>query len=62
MDGVEIRAELPDLALTMLNARRLNDWLGTAYSLEDVEDMDPLIFTVLDALSQGIETPKKGKR
>ena len=61
VDGVLIQAELPSLAWTMLRAKNLNGWCGTTYSLEEVDEMDPLVFIVLDALRQGIEPPRKGR-
>ena len=52
-------AELPDTAMAMLRARMLNDWCGTSYSLEEVAEMDDLLFDVLGALRRGLEPPKK---
>ena len=54
-------AELPEAAETMLNTRSINKYLGTSYSLEDVETMDPIVFVLLSALRQGENPPKVTK-
>jgi hypothetical protein len=43
----------------MLNTRSLNTWLGTTYTLEEVAEMDPLIFVMLNAIRQGMDPPKE---
>ena len=54
-------AELPAVAVHMLNAKILNAYCGTNYSLEDVAEMPALLFEILQALQQGLEPPSKGK-
>ena len=51
-------ADLPDAALVMLNTRALNAWLGTSYTLEQVAEMDPMVFEIMASLAQGMN-PKK---
>ena len=48
----------PDAAVTMLNTRLLNKWLGTTYTLEEVAEMDPLTFEVRAALAVALDPPK----
>ena len=48
----------------MLQARFVNRWLGTNYTLEQVAEMDTLTFDILAALNRGLFPPepkKKGK-
>ena len=45
----------------ILHTRILNDYLGSSYSLEEVADMDPLLFEVLVAVKQGMN-PKVVER
>jgi len=54
-------AELPAVAVHMLNARVLNQWCGTSYRLEEVAKMPALLFEILQSLQQGLEPPAKGK-
>jgi len=42
----------------MLRARGLNRWLGTHYTLDEVAEMDPLVFDVLAALNRGLFPPE----
>jgi len=42
----------------MLNTRALNKWLGTHYSLDEVAEMDPLLFVLLAAIQRGEAPPK----
>ena len=51
----------PDAAVTMLNTRQLNKWLGTSYTLEEVAEMDWLVFDILGALAVALDPPK-GKK
>ena len=37
----------------------INTWLGTRYSLEEVAEMDDLLFEMLGAVRRGMEPPKK---
>ena len=37
----------------------INTWLGTQYNLEEVSEMDDLLFEVLGAVRRGMEPPKK---
>jgi len=37
----------------------INTWLGTQYSLEEVAEMDDLLFEMLGAVRRGMEPPKK---
>ena len=43
----------------MLRARMLNEYCRTHYSLEEVAEMDDLLFEVLGAVRRGMEPPKK---
>ena len=50
----------------MLHTRTLNNWLGTTYTLEEVSEMDWLVFDIMGAIKQAanpppVETPKAGK-
>ena len=51
----------PDAAVIMLNTRLLNRWLGTAYTLEEGAEMDPLTFEVRAALAVALDPPKDKK-
>lgn len=51
----------PDAATHMFRTKAINAYLGTAYSLEEVAEMDPLVFTIMAALQRGLDPPKKGK-
>ena len=46
----------------MLNARALNTWAGTRYTLDEVSEMDPLLFVLLSAIRQAQTPPEKGKK
>lgn len=48
----------PDAAMTMMKARALNDFLGTAYTLDEVSEMDPMVFDLLGAIKRGLFPPK----
>lgn len=54
-------ADLTDLGYMMLQTRIINDYLGTAYRVEDVAEMDPLAFVILSAVKQGM-APTPGKK
>ena len=54
-------AELPEAAEVMLNTRSINRYLGTSYTLDEVAEMDPVLFTMLAALRQGENPPKVNK-
>ena len=56
-----VDATMPDAATVMLKTRMINDWLGTRYSLDEVAEMDDLVFDILGALRQALNPPKKGK-
>lgn len=51
-------ADLPDAAIVMLRTRWLNNWLGTTYTLDEVEAMSPLTFAIAVALARGQATPR----
>ena len=51
---------MPDVAIAMLRTRAINDLLGTRYSVEEVQEMDPLVFQVIAALKAGLH-PSGGK-
>ena len=46
-------AEMPDLAWLMVATRKLNGFLGTSYTVEQVRDMNPEWILVVDALRMG---------
>ena len=46
----------------MLQTRMLNNWLGTSYSLEEVAEMDPIAFEILNALHAGLFPPEPKKQ
>jgi len=53
---------MPDAVAVMLKTRMINQWLGTQYTLEEVANMDDLLFDVLGAVRQAVNPPpKKGK-
>ena len=52
---------MPDAAEIMLKTRMVNDFLGTRYSLEEVSEMDDLLFDMLGAIRQALFPPKKDK-
>jgi hypothetical protein len=53
----------PDAAVTMLNTRQLNRWLGTSYTLEEVAEMDWLTFDLMAAIATALDPPRpKGKK
>jgi hypothetical protein len=47
-------AEMPDAAGVMLRTRMLNEFLGTSYSMEQVEGMDPLTFEIVGAVRRAM--------
>lgn len=47
-------ADLPDAAAILLATRAINRFAGTAYSLEEVAAMDPIVFELIAALQRGI--------
>jgi len=55
----ELDSTMPDAARTMLKTRMINDWLGTRYTLDEVAEMDDLLFDILGALRQALNPPKK---
>ena len=50
-------ARMPDVGVTMLRTRALNSLLGTHYTVEEVQEMDPLVFQVVAALKAGLTPP-----
>ena len=58
--GMELPASLgpPDAAIVMMKTRALNDFLGTAYTLDEVAEMNPLVFDLLGAIKRGLYPPK----
>jgi len=44
----------------MLKTQLINGWLGTSYSLEEIAEMDDLVFEIMTALREGI-TPRPPK-
>ncbi len=50
---------MPDAASALLGARILNHYAGTSYTLEEVAQMDPLIWDIIAALQRGLEPPKR---
>lgn len=56
-------AEMPDALALMLNTKLINSFMGTAYTVEEVADMDWLVFEMIAAYQQGMNPPpKKGRR
>lgn len=51
--------EPPDAAVIMLNTRMLNDWTGAGYTMEQVAEMDPLLFDVMVGQKQGMYPVEK---
>lgn len=50
----------PDAAVVMLKTKRLNQYLGTSYSMEEVSEMDDLVFDMIGAIDRGLNPiPKK---
>lgn len=45
---------MPEIGALLLRTRGLNKLLGTAYTIEQVQDMDWLIFESLAALQSGL--------
>ena len=43
----------------MLNTRIFNEYLGSAYGLEEVADMDPIMMIIMLALKRGMDPPRK---
>lgn len=41
-----------------MNTRALNDWLGTNYTLDEVAEMNWLVFDILGAIKQAADPPK----
>ena len=41
----------------MLRTRALNDWLGTSYTLDEVSEMDWLMFDMMGAIKQALDPP-----
>lgn len=48
---------LPQVAWPFLEARSINHFLGTSYTVEEVQDMDPITLTILGALQAGLKGP-----
>ena len=42
----------------------LNQWLGTAYTLDEVAEMDPLLMDMISVIGQGVKPrlPPKDKK
>jgi len=54
---------MPDALALMLNTKLINSFMGTAYTVEEVADMDWLVFEMIAAYQQGMNPPpKKGRR
>jgi hypothetical protein len=53
---------MPDAARVMLQTRMVNDWLGTNYTLEEVSEMDDLLFEIMGAIRQALNPPKKDEK
>ena len=49
----------PPAAVTLLQTRALNDFLGTAYTLDEVAEIEPMVFDLLGAIKRGLYPPKK---
>ena len=45
----------PDAAGVMLRTRVLNEWLGTNYTLDEVSEMDWLVFDMMGAIKQALD-------
>lgn len=58
--GMELPPSLgpPDAAIVMMKTRALNDFLGTGYTLDEVAEMNPLLFDLLGAIKRGLYPPK----
>jgi hypothetical protein len=57
--GAVLPEDVLEMVTTMLNTRALNNWLHTAYSLEDVAGMNWLVMDLLSALNAGLFPDKK---
>lgn len=42
----------------MLYTRMLNDWTGAGYTMDEVSEMDPILFDILTAEKQALYPPK----
>jgi len=42
----------------MLQAKSLNSWLGSTYSMEDVAEMDDLLFDILNTMRTALNPPE----
>lgn len=40
----------------MLRTRAINNLLGTQYSVEEIQSMDPLVFQIVAALQAGLHS------
>ena len=49
----------PDAAVIMLRTRALNDWLGTAYTLDEVAEMHWLTFDIMGAIKRAADQAGK---
>ena len=54
-------AELPDALALMLNTKLINSFTGAAYTVEEVADMDYLLFEMIAAYQRAMNPPKKGR-
>lgn len=54
-------SEFPEVAVLMLRAKNLNEWIGTRYSLEDVAEMDQLLFDIVNTMRRALNPPKEEK-
>ena len=52
-------AELPEALAAMLNTKLLNSFTGSAYTVEEVAEMDLLLFEMIAAYQRGMNPPKK---
>lgn len=61
--GFDLPPELgpPDAAMTLMKTRALNDFLGTGYTLDEISEMDPMVFDLMGAIKRGLFPPKDKK-
>ena len=57
----ELDTTMPDAARVMLQTRMVNDFLGPVYTLEEVAEMDDLLFEMMGALRQALNASKPPK-
>ena len=49
-------AEMPDAASVVLATKLINDFTGASYTCKEVAEMDPLLFEIVSALREGLQT------